>query len=80
MIQRLKLWGVCILIALDQLFHCIIGGPKYILFGGMTPNPDETISSKVGRAALAGKRWALACQWCINLVFGKNHCLNSIGT
>lgn len=80
MIQRLKLWGLCVLISLDQLAHVLLGGPKYIFFGGPTPDEDETISSKVGRAALKQKRWAIIAQWCIDLFFGKGHCLRNIGT
>jgi hypothetical protein len=78
--QRLRLWALCILISLDQLAHCLLGGPKYILFGGPTPDPDETISSKVGRAAVAGKRWGLTAEALIDTVFGAGHCRRNIGT
>ncbi|AYJ88137.1 hypothetical protein D3Y57_19285 [Sphingomonas paeninsulae] len=78
--QRLKLWALCVLIALDQLAHCLLGGPKYILFGGPTPDPDETISSIVGRQAIVGKRWALICEVFIDALFGAGHCRSKIGT
>ena len=63
------------LIALDQFFNCLLGGN----------NPDETISSAVGRRAVAGKRWALAAEWAIDRLFvllgaDAGHCRRNIGT
>lgn len=63
---------VRLLIALDQLGNAVLLG-----------NPDETISSRVGRHAVAGKRWALACEWIIDRLFfaltGEwNHCRANI--
>src|SRR3546814_7266006 len=46
MTLRLRLWLLTCLIALDQLAHVLLAGPKYILAGGPRPNPDETISSR----------------------------------
>lgn len=79
MIQRLALWLYALLVAIDQLAHVILAGPKYLLIGGPTPNPDETISGKVGRMAIRGKRWALICEPVINALFwlvgqGWGHC------
>ncbi len=48
-----------ILIALDQLVGVLLGGN----------NPDETISSAVGRKAVAGKRWAIVAECLINALF-----------
>lgn len=79
MIKRTRLWLLSFLIAYDQLWHVLLAGPKYILVGGPRPNPDETISSKVGRMAIRGKRWALACEamidWIFRLLTGeRGHC------
>jgi hypothetical protein len=85
MLRRFGLWIYQLLISIDQLFQVILAGPKYVIVGGGKPDPDETISSKVGRASLAGKRWA---KWfaepAINalmfvLTGHKNHCFLSIG-
>src|SRR3546814_11380266 len=69
MTLRLRLWLLTCLIALDQLAHVLLAGPKYILAGGPRPNPDETISSKVGRQAMRGKRWALVAEWMVDGLF-----------
>lgn len=47
------------LIALDQLGNVLLAGN----------NPDETISSAVGRKAMAGKRWALRAERAIDALF-----------
>ena len=61
------------LLALDQLLNVLLGGN----------NEDETISSAVGRKAMAGKRWALIAERIINWIFerlgdGPNHCRRNI--
>jgi hypothetical protein len=79
MIIRLRMWAIVLLIATDQLLHCLLAGPKYLIIGGPRPDPDETVSGKVGRMAIKGKRWARACEWLIDGVFrllgsGDGHC------
>lgn len=79
MIARLKNWLIVLFVAADQLAHMLLAGPKYVLVGGPKPDPDETISGKVGRRAIAGARWARICEWMIDtpirLLGGeKNHC------
>ncbi len=79
MIARLKNWLIVLFVAADQLAHMLLAGPKYVLVGGPKPNPDETISGKVGRRAIAGARWALFCEWIIDTLIHllggeKNHC------
>lgn len=69
MILRLRLWLIVLLIAADQCAHVLLAGPKYVLRGGPRPDPDETISGKVGRMAARGRRWALACEWMIDGLF-----------
>lgn len=69
MIRRFSQWLICLLVAVDQLAHMILAGPKFLLVGGPVPNPDETISGKVGRMAIRGKRWARPCEWLIDGLF-----------
>lgn len=47
-----------LLISIDQCWNVILGG-----------NEDETISSAVGRKAVAGKRWAIVAEYLINALF-----------
>jgi hypothetical protein len=61
-----------LLVAIDQLGNAWLGG-----------NPDETISSRVGRAAIAGRRWALVLERVIDWLFLHlcglpQHCRSSI--
>ncbi|WP_244648732.1 MULTISPECIES: hypothetical protein [unclassified Sphingomonas] len=46
-----------LLVAVDQLAYILIAVPIYVVAGGPTPSADETISSRVGRAAIKGHRW-----------------------
>lgn len=48
-----------ILLALDQLGNVLLGGN----------NPDETISSAIGRKAMQGRRWALVAERIIDWLF-----------
>lgn len=60
-----------ILIGIDQLANTILAG-----------NPDETISSAVGRKAIQGRKWALIAEQLINPIFAllgdENHCRKRI--
>lgn len=63
-------WNV--LIGLDQTANAAVGG-----------NPDETISSRVGKAAERGVRRAVIAEAVINLIFAvvageRHHCAASI--
>lgn len=85
MTARFKLWLWQWLIALDQLGGVGCTFWTYVLLGrGRPPNADETISSRVGRAALRGKRWGTACQAVINWGFRRlgqqDHCRRAIET
>lgn len=80
---RLTLWIRCLLVSIDQLAHMILAGPKYLLLGGPCPHPDETISSKVGRMAIRGRRWALITERGIDWLFERlgaepHHCRRMI--
>jgi hypothetical protein len=76
--MNFDLWFTQLLISLDQMFQVLFSGPYYLLFGGDCPQADETISSRVGKAAEQGKKWALVCERCINRLFSHfgddNHC------
>jgi hypothetical protein len=62
-----------VLLGLDQLANVILAAD----------NPDETISSSVGRKAAAGRRWAIAAEGMIDALFAvlfgqRHHCANNI--
>jgi hypothetical protein len=82
MLRRLRRWLLELLISLDQLLHVVLGGPKYLLRGGPCPSADETISSKVGRQAVRGRRWALLAEVPIDALFRllgeRGHCRRRI--
>ncbi len=56
-----------VLLGLDRLGNTLLNGRE-----------DETISSRVGRAKLAGKRWAKIAAPVIDAVFGRDHCVSAI--
>ncbi len=56
-----------VLLGLDQFLSVLTGG-----------DPDETVSSRVGKAAQAGSRTGLALEWCLDGVFGRGHCRSSV--
>jgi len=68
----MRTYLVNVLIAIDQLGNALLGG-----------NPDETISSVVGRKAIKNIWWALLAERFINALFyllieEVNHCRNRI--
>lgn len=80
MTNRLRAWARAWLIALDQLAYVWIAGWLYVWLGhGACPNPDETISSCVGRNAEKGRAWALVAEKAIDALFGAGHCRRAIG-
>lgn len=83
MIARARPFLWTLLVALDQLAAVALFGAWWCLTGrGRRPNPDETISSRVGRNAMQGKRWALVLEWLIDRLFRvlgeRGHCRASI--
>lgn len=83
MTARLKGWLHSWLIALDQWAYVSLAGPKYLIVGGPPPSPYETISSKTGRMAAKGHRWALIAAPLIDRLFEAlgsppGHCQRSI--
>lgn len=68
----MKRYVINLLIALDQLGNVLAGGN----------NPDETISSAVGRKAIQGRAWALFTERHIDCLFNRltgevAHCRNA---
>ncbi len=54
--------------ALSQLGNAICNG-----------NPDETLSSRIGRNAEEGQLVAVVIAWFIDVIFGLDHCKNARG-
>ena len=65
--MTIKKYIINLLISIDQLFNTILGG-----------NPDETISSRMGRHLLKKncKLCKIICKL-LNLI-DKNHCIDAI--
>jgi hypothetical protein len=82
MSRRLLRWLIDGLVSLDQFLRWWLGGWGYVWLGWDRPNPDETISSWVGRRAIELHPVALRAEWVINLMFfwqvdengRRNHC------
>jgi len=55
-----------LLISIDQFFNTLFGG-----------NPDETISSRAGKARYKGKKWGCILCWFLDKI-DKNHCEKNI--
>lgn len=68
------------LISIDQSAGCWLRGWFYVFGLASEPNPDETISSWVGRNAVIGKQWAIIAEKFIDALFGAGHCRREIGT
>ncbi|HEX8412457.1 MAG TPA: hypothetical protein VF637_01025 [Sphingomicrobium sp.] len=74
-----------LLVAIDQLLYIVIAVPIYVIWGGSTPSADETISSRVGRAEMDGKRWGIVLAAIIDRLFvlagaGPDHCRRNVET
>ncbi|MET3826575.1 hypothetical protein ABIC16_002268 [Sphingomonas sp. PvP055] len=82
-LTRLSKWIIQFLIAIDQFVYVLLAAPYYLIFGGTCPSADETISSRVGRAAMAGAWWGKPCAWAIDHLFmllgsAPGHCARAI--
>lgn len=74
-----------LLVSLDQLVYILIAVPIYVVLGGPCPSADETISSRVGRAAVKGHTWGLILEELIDWIFvvlgaAPGHCRRNIET
>lgn len=81
---RFRPWLWQWLIAIDQLAHVGVCFWTFVVLDrGPCPVADETISSRVGRAASKGHRWAIAAEACIDWLFLRlcgqaKHCRSHI--
>ena len=80
---RVRLGLRQILVAIDQLVYVLIAVPIYIIAGGPCPSADETISSRVGRAAIDGRPWGLILEAVIDRLFlllgeAPGHCRRNV--
>lgn len=86
MLSRFAEWFRQLLVSLDQLAYVIIAGPFFwIGRSRKCPSADETISSRVGRAALRGRRWGLLAERFIDRLFvilgeEPGHCRRNVET
>jgi len=64
---KLKRYFWNVLLGLDQFLSVLTGG-----------DPDETVSSRVGKAAAAGSLIGQMLEQCLDAVFGAGHCRESI--
>jgi hypothetical protein len=78
-LDRLFAWVEIMFQALDQLAACYIRGLFYVWANAEKPDPDETISSWVGRGATEGKRAFLVAEKVIDFFLGQGHCRLAIG-
>lgn len=76
---RFKRWFYLFAVALTQgVINTTVAGLWWVVTGnGDEPDPDEPFSSRVGRNAIAKKRWALAAEVIVDGIFGKGHCRES---
>lgn len=79
MMGRLFQWFEVMFVAVDQLFATWVRGWVFVWLNGDKPNPDETLSSWVGRNAVEGHRAALIAEATIDFFLGQGHCRLAIG-
>lgn len=79
MVTRFRRWLFLFGVALTQgVVNVCIVGIWWVLTGrGSEPDPDEPFSSRVGRNAVRGKRWALIAEKFVDAIFGEGHCRQS---
>jgi hypothetical protein len=66
MILRLRFWLALLGTAASQWLNVATLGPRFVLIGGISPDPDETLSAVTGRMAAAGSRGWQALEWIID--------------
>jgi len=64
-------------IAFDQFWNAVAGLVPAFRRRGFG-DPDETVSSVFGKAALRGERWALMGCRVLNWLFRSQHCRDAI--
>lgn len=77
--DRMFSWAFAMMMALDQLVACWVRGWVFVWLKGAEPDPDETLSSWIGRSSLAGYRAARVAEAVIDFFMGAGHCRDAIG-
>lgn len=77
--DRLFTWVQLMFVAFDQLLACWVRGFLFVWANREPPNPDETLSSWVGRSSLDGYRSAKIAERVIDFFLGEDHCRKAIG-
>ena len=80
MLGRLTEWLWAVLVGFSRyVVNTIVAGLFWVVTGrGKLTRGDETFSSRVGRNAIQGKRWALLAEKIIDGFLGERHCRRSI--
>jgi hypothetical protein len=78
-LDRLFQWFEVMFVAVDQLFATWFRGWVFVWLNGDKPNPDETLSSWIGRNAVEGNRSAMIAEKVVDLFLGAGHCRRAIG-
>jgi hypothetical protein len=66
MMLRLGFWLALLGAAASQFVNVTVRGPRFVIVGGVSPDPDETLSSVIGRMApLGGRGWRVA-EWIVD--------------
>lgn len=60
-------WFINISIAFDQFWNAVFGG-----------DPDETVSSRLGKQARAGNWFARRACWLLSIIYRGPHCEEAI--
>lgn len=76
MIARFRQWlWMCAIAFTQGVFNTFFAGLWWAVTGrGDAPDPDEPLSARIGRNAVAGKRWALVGEVIVDGIFGEGHC------
>jgi hypothetical protein len=76
MLARFRHWLWLLAVTLTQgVINTLLAGLWWVLTGrGIAPDPDEAFSSRVGRYAMQGSKWALIAERLIDGLFGRGHC------
>ena len=64
--MRFMIWLALFGTALSQLFNVTVRAPRYLIWGDIMVDPDETFSSVTGRMAPLGLRPWLRAEWVID--------------
>jgi hypothetical protein len=66
MIARLRRWLALLGTAASQMLNVWLRGVRFVLIGGVSPDPDETLSAATGRLAATGAPGWRAAEWIID--------------